>query len=214
MTLSKSDGDPSQLPEVEEEVVDANGNVDYLGEAEEEVVKAWFMKIASYLVYEGDWYKPAYKQQFTLTRLPEHYKLYTHYKGNKHNPRKDTYLYGSATARCQCFRSAEEFALHAKWLAFGCPRKKSGKADCGCRYCSNRRQGEISAELKASVGDLFRNSAATPAAAPRTLQLAARTSGRRPRDDGPIRAKDYTNLNVNGKVGEWVENMSYSRPKK
>lgn len=58
MTLSKSDGDPSLLPEVEEEVVDAKGHVDYLGEAEEEVLKAWLMKIASYLVYEGDWYEP------------------------------------------------------------------------------------------------------------------------------------------------------------
>lgn len=124
---------------------------------------------------------------------------------------------GSATPRCQCFRSAEEFALHAKWLAFGCPKKKSGKADCGCRYCSDRKQGDISAELKKSVGDLFRNSAASPPATSRTLQLVTRTSGRRPqppRDDGPIRAKDYTNLNVSGKVGEWVENLSYSRSKK
>lgn len=70
ITLSKSDGDPSLLPEVEEEVIDSKGNVDYLGEAEEEVAKAWLLKTGCYLVYEGDWYEPRESGSYLLaTRM-------------------------------------------------------------------------------------------------------------------------------------------------
>ena len=101
------------------------------------------------------------------------------------------------------FRSPEEFAPHAEWLAHGCPMKKNGSRDCGCQYCSGRKQGKISKDLKDCVGDLF-SSSFEPSDS-RVLRGPSRTNRAPTRSNGPIRAKDYTKVKETGKIKTWVE---------
>ena len=81
------------------------------------------------------------------------------------------------------FRSPEEFAPHAEWLAHGCPLKKNGSPTCGCCYCSGKRQGKISKALKECVGNLFSNSFEPSES--RVLQGPSRTRRTSARGDGP-----------------------------
>ena len=54
VSISETDGDPSQQVETEERVVDENGRVDYIAEAEEETESTWREKIATYLVHDAE----------------------------------------------------------------------------------------------------------------------------------------------------------------
>ena len=97
---------------------------------------------------------------------------------------------------------------HAEWLALGCPMT-NGSPKCGCRYCSEVKQGIISKHLKKCVGDLFSNSFALEPSEARPLHGPLRTRRTPPaRNVGPIRAKDYTKLNETGEIKTWVENQS------
>ncbi|KAI5123669.1 hypothetical protein M0805_001698 [Coniferiporia weirii] len=197
--ISDSDGDPDILPHDEEEVVDEDGDVNYMTAADNDTVKHWYEQVATYLVHEGTWYKPG-RRLFRLAEFPAGYKLYTHYKGKKTDPRTDSYLYGSSIGRH--FRSPEEFTLHAKWLAFGRPMDSNNSTCCECRYCSGRSQGAISSMLKRQT-DFLR----TTDAGRKTGKGARRTGGRRG-NDHPIIFKDYTGLNRGKDIAEGKETPS------
>ncbi|KAL5534892.1 hypothetical protein ACEPAF_2982 [Sanghuangporus sanghuang] len=138
--ITDSDSDPRKVPKT---VV--LGKEELQG-ADKEHQAYWRDTIAMYVMHEGRFW-PALKSNstFKMTKLPAGYGLYvsTRPKGEQ-----DHYLYGfkSNGSHGVAFRSPAEFALHAKWLAFGCP-----KGACECKYCSRTSQKVIAARLKAAT---------------------------------------------------------------
>ena len=146
-------------------------------------------------------------------RLPSGYTLWHHVDGtasDEKNARRDAYLYGEDARLLQffpsrltslsqgsatrseykvVFRSPAEFAPHFMWLMHGRP-----EGGCRCRYCSGRKQGEVSSELfgyplKSPTGG-------TMAGRMAGSQRAKRVKKKKPADQ-PIIAKDYRQGNLN-----------------
>ncbi|KAH8119246.1 hypothetical protein DFH11DRAFT_432085 [Phellopilus nigrolimitatus] len=183
VSITHSDGDPSTLPRDEE---------------------SRQLQDATYLVHEGSWYQNPGQRRYVLKEFPYGYKLYTHRKGERSNPRLDHYLYGSTSNHCQKFRSPEEFVLHAKWLAYGGPKDPyDDHPRCGCRYCSKTPQSEIARMLKKKT----RHLGSQPGL---NLTKVKRRDGRRREEGAAITAKDYTNIDRGKGVTKWTESTPLS----
>ncbi|EPQ57545.1 hypothetical protein GLOTRDRAFT_110620 [Gloeophyllum trabeum ATCC 11539] len=185
VVLRNSDGDPSRLPPKQKtfRVVDEDGEVNYLEEANEKIEKHWRKVIGRFLakeVLEKDGWRGR-RDNCLLQSLPENYRLYTHKKGDKDIPRTDAYLFGGPHK----FRSPEEFCLHARWLALGSPTKTfTNKPDCACVYCDKRY-------TQKQLNKMWGIVSATPARrGPRKKSDGSTT------DWSNICAKDYTKLNT------------------
>ncbi|THG94758.1 hypothetical protein EW145_g8081 [Phellinidium pouzarii] len=201
LLILKSDSDASPLRPDQEEIVDDKGHVEFMREAPLKTKQDWFSKVATCLVHDGDWHEKSGKHfTFNLVQFPDGYKLYKHYKGKKHNPRSDAYLFGSPTVLK--FRSPNEFVPHAAWLIFGCPRDDNNNPRCGCRYCSKVPQKVISKRLSERTAHLKHYTGK------RSARVATPTDRRkRTRSRSPVRAKDYTRINAaaGGSVPRWQE---------
>jgi len=191
-----TDGTPDNRPRELTRIVDENGLVNYYKEAEEDSELYWRKIVGEVLAKQV--VKPAVKRQgdkwtgtwerSILGEFPEHYKLYTHYKGDRHNARTDHYLYGSKYVKC--FRSPAEFAYHAIWLMLGSPLKVNGNPACRCTYCDpSRTQEEISRELGLLSTEPQRSKEDDKNPRPKRVKTAHVSA--------PIMAKDYTKLNLN-----------------
>ncbi|KAL5518328.1 hypothetical protein ACEPAH_10 [Sanghuangporus vaninii] len=138
--ITGSDSDPSKVPKT------VMLGQQELQRADKEHQVYWRDTIAMYVMHEGRFW-PGLKSDstFKMTKLPAGYGLYvsTRPKGEQ-----DYYLYGfkSNGSHGVAFRSPAEFALHAKWLAFGCP-----EGACECKYCSRTSQKVIATRLKAAT---------------------------------------------------------------
>ena len=99
----------------------------------------------------------------------------------------------------------QEFALHAKWLAYGMPSDASGTL-CMCHYCAKVPQGDISAQLKKATSHL-----GIAHDIPRRINPARDTDRlhRRglPANEGPVQAKDYTQLGTgpHEEIPRWTQ---------
>ncbi|KAH8113959.1 hypothetical protein DFH11DRAFT_1544686 [Phellopilus nigrolimitatus] len=201
VTITDSDGSFDRLPRSKERVVLEDGTVNYLAAADPDTDARWRDKIATFLIMEGAWHDLPRQRHYILTAFPRGYRLYTHRKGDKSNPRQDSYLYGSTT--CKVFRSPEEFVLHAKWLAYGQPRDHSNRTLCGCHYCSGTLRSEISEMLKAAVSHL--NSERPPTEGGRPGMRSRKV---------PVLAKDYTNLDASGSTSRRVKSTVFTHVEK
>ncbi|KAI0058742.1 hypothetical protein BV25DRAFT_1194841 [Artomyces pyxidatus] len=92
-----------------------------------------------------------------LKEFPLHYTLWRHIKtADQRRSRQDVLLYG--TTEVTNFASPYEFILHAEWLMKGKPYSPGPKPkpQCGCKYCSGRKQQVITQELRDLERDLIR----------------------------------------------------------
>ncbi|KAL5495931.1 hypothetical protein ACEPAI_1395 [Sanghuangporus weigelae] len=138
--ITGSDSDPSKVPKT---IVRGDEELQW---ADPEHRAYWRDTIAMYVMHEGKFW-PGLKSNstFKMTKLPAGYGLYV---STRPKVRQDYYLYGfkGNGSHGAGFRSPAEFALHAKWLTFGCP-----KGACECRYCSRTPQTVIARRLKAAT---------------------------------------------------------------
>lgn len=139
-------------------------------------------------------------QQFILSDFPEGYRLYIHCKGEKDDPRKDHYLYGEYhrvrfNSSCFCrfsllsgsdrvFRSPNEFALHALWLADGARHDDDGLRECMCKYC-----GEVKDQSLLNRAWIDSTSSTNANTRPKKPKQSAHA-----RSGTEITFKDYTKL--------------------
>ncbi|KAK7687063.1 hypothetical protein QCA50_009563 [Cerrena zonata] len=186
LTQDATDATSDKRPSNIEKIV-RDGTVNYYEEASPNTMNDWKKKLGKLLVDNvvkpqmeswGDKFK--YKaKSFILLDFPGNYKLYHHYKGDQHIPRKDTYLIGSE--HVAQFRSPYEFFLHVKWLMEGKPLKPDSTPACGCCYCDTSvTQSDISKRY--NLGHISHK---------------PKKKGRAPRPETaiPIPYKDYTKLN-------------------
>ncbi|KAF8497638.1 hypothetical protein JB92DRAFT_3146639 [Gautieria morchelliformis] len=165
ITLFCSDGDgafrptPSELNPARRE----DGTINYFRECkgDDETLKLWKCKIGTFLA-ESVLHLPRGRKYY-LSSLPRGYGLFVHVKGDKDDPRHDSYLRGSSTVTA--FRSPAEFIFHAKWILLGCPKPIHKKPQasspleeelfgdplpeeytdrCACKYCAKISQSYIS----------------------------------------------------------------------
>ncbi|KAF8269802.1 hypothetical protein EI94DRAFT_1724363 [Lactarius quietus] len=124
LEFGKSDGDTKQLPANTKEVVDADGQVNYMKllTLDDSSNIHWRTQIAMKVAERMG--KPA-GSSYVLRSWPEGYNLYCHYKGKQSSPRQDLYLIGSTHTKR--FRSVPE--------------------NCECKYCAKVPQRVISENL-------------------------------------------------------------------
>ncbi|KAI8996440.1 hypothetical protein BD414DRAFT_477969 [Trametes punicea] len=171
----RSDGDPSVLPKNTKQVVDSEGQVNFMRPVplDESLAVGWRVAVGAQLAIrmglpEGP--------KYVLKSFPEGYQLYDHNKGPVKNPRHDPYLCGSI--HVNRFRSTNEFIPHALWLM---QDPTMNRANCSCKYCTKQPQRIISDNLGLS-GISARRSASVSAALPPSLRVARpRREPREPR---------------------------------
>ncbi|KAI0058743.1 hypothetical protein BV25DRAFT_1829728 [Artomyces pyxidatus] len=99
---------------------------------------------------------------FVLDVFPQHYSLWlkkrthevvrprrgTSSASQSSSQQQDYFLYGSKEVIR--FGSPYEFVRHAEWLMKGKPYGPDGRPKCGCKWCSDLNQMDITKELKAA----------------------------------------------------------------
>jgi len=190
-----TDADSSRWPTRTEEAVDENGNANYDVSASEDKQIDWKNKLGGHLrtvliipqLEQKGWddtlLGSVQDAHITLLDFPEGYKLYEHKSQAYQRPRTDTYLYGSKWVHY--FRSPREFAMHLKWLLDGRPLTIKLRPDCKCtgKRCSGMSQTDIDRKylfIKTTPKKQTHNQRSRPPKRP----------------SPPIRAKDYTKLNL------------------
>ncbi|KAI0255913.1 hypothetical protein BJV78DRAFT_1279127 [Lactifluus subvellereus] len=141
LEFERTDGNAKQLPTNTKEVVDKDGQVNYmkpLGPEDSSNIH-WRCQIAMKVAEKLG--KPSGKN-YVLRSWPEGYYLYCHHKGKQSAPRQDLYLVGSVHTKR--FRSVPEFVPHAIWLMTD-PTLDRG--NCECKYCAKVPQRVISENL-------------------------------------------------------------------
>ncbi|KAI0930291.1 hypothetical protein AcW1_009025 [Taiwanofungus camphoratus] len=197
-----TDGDPSSRPLETSRDPDENGLVDYFEEADEKTVTSWKLKLGEGLVREVIRKKVLAKgerwtgERAILSNFPEHYKLYIHKSGERHDPRRDAYLYGSRHVKV--FRSPAEFVLHVKWLMEGSPLKSDGRPDCSCRWCDGTHTQEELTHRIFGWNFNSRDQKGKEKDGKRHHDVKGKDGLKRPKASMPtsIPAKDYTKLNL------------------
>ncbi|KAI9451685.1 hypothetical protein BJY52DRAFT_1125022 [Lactarius psammicola] len=141
LDFGKSDGDTKQLPTNTREVVDADGQVNYMKplELDDSSNIHWRSQVAMKVAERLG--RPSGKN-YVLRSWPEGYHLYCHLKGKQSAPRQDLYLLGSVHAKR--FRSVPEFVPHALWLMTD---PTLDRRNCECKYCAKVPQRVISENL-------------------------------------------------------------------
>ncbi|KAI0348990.1 hypothetical protein OH77DRAFT_1526002 [Trametes cingulata] len=132
-----SDGDPSILPKNMKQVVDSEGQVNFMCPIplDESLAIGWRVSVGAALAIcmglpEGP--------KYVLKSFPEGYQLYNHNKGPVKVPRHDPYLCGSVNVNR--FPSTNEFIPHALWLM---QDATMNHANCSCKYCTKQPQRMI-----------------------------------------------------------------------
>ncbi|KAI9064803.1 hypothetical protein FKP32DRAFT_1757175 [Trametes sanguinea] len=141
LEFPRSDGDPSALPKNTKQVVDSDGQVNFMRPVplDESLAIGWRVSVGAALATrmglpEGP--------KYVLKSFPEGYQLYDHNKGPVKAPRHDPYLCGSI--HVNRFRSTNEFIPHALWLM---QDPTLDRANCSCKYCAKQPQRIISDNL-------------------------------------------------------------------
>ncbi|OSD04794.1 hypothetical protein PYCCODRAFT_1406971 [Trametes coccinea BRFM310] len=141
LEFPRSDGDPSVLPKNTKQVVDSDGQVNFMRPVplDESLAIGWRVSVGAALATrmglpEGP--------KYVLKSFPEGYQLYDHNKGPVKAPRHDPYLCGSI--HVNRFRSTNEFIPHALWLM---QDPTMDRANCSCKYCAKQPQRIISDNL-------------------------------------------------------------------
>ncbi|KAI0272510.1 hypothetical protein BC834DRAFT_948875 [Gloeopeniophorella convolvens] len=180
LDFERTDGDAGLLPTNTKEIVDKDGQVNYMKPLalEDSPNIHWRRQIATKVAERMG--KPPGKN-YVLRAWPEGYHMYCHYKGKQAAPRQDLYLMGSVHTKR--FRSVPEFVPHAIWLLTD-PTLDRG--NCECKYCAKVPQRVISEHLG------FRARGGSPAAhAPRMHRVGRererRAAGPRPSEYATVR---------------------------
>ncbi|KAI0305864.1 hypothetical protein B0F90DRAFT_1814714 [Multifurca ochricompacta] len=141
LDFERSDGDPTQQPTNTKEVVDKDGQVNYMKPVgpDDSWDINWRSQIARKIAERLG--KPPGKK-YVLRSWPDGYRLYCHHKGKQSAPRQDLYLMGSIYAKR--FRSVPEFVPHAIWLMTD---PTLDRQNCECKYCAKVPQRVISENL-------------------------------------------------------------------
>ncbi|KAN0130944.1 hypothetical protein V8E53_011322 [Lactarius tabidus] len=141
LEFGKSDGDTKQLPTNNREVVDTDGQVNYMKflALDDSSNIHWRCQVAMKVAERIG--KPS-GSNYVLKTWPEGYSLYCHLKGKQSAPRQDLYLFGSVYAKR--FRSVPEFVPHALWLMTD---PTLDRRNCECKYCAKVPQRVISSNL-------------------------------------------------------------------
>ncbi|KAI0358030.1 hypothetical protein OH77DRAFT_1421305 [Trametes cingulata] len=179
LEFPRSDGDPSVLPKNTKQVVDSEGQVNFMRPVplDESLAIGWRVSVGAQLAVrmglpEG--------LQYVLKSFPEGYQLYDHNKGPVRAPRHDPYLCGSV--HVNRFRSTNEFIPHALWLM---QDATLNRANCSCKYCTKQPQRIISDSLGLS-GLSGRRSASVAGALPPSVRAPrARREPRESKDSRP-----------------------------
>ncbi|CDO69634.1 hypothetical protein BN946_scf184851.g22 [Trametes cinnabarina] len=178
LEFPRSDGDPSVLPRNTKQVVDSEGQVNFMRPVplDESLAIGWRVSVGAALAVrmglpEGP--------KYVLKSFPEGYQLYDHNKGPVKAPRHDPYLCGSVNVNR--FRSTNEFIPHALWLM---QDPTLDRANCSCKYCTKQPQRIISDNL--GLSGLARRSASASGALPPSLK--APRPRREPRESRQARA--------------------------
>ncbi|KAI0369154.1 hypothetical protein BV20DRAFT_968342 [Pilatotrama ljubarskyi] len=176
LEFPRSDGDPSALPKNTKQIVDSEGQVNFMRPVplDESLAIGWRVSVGAQLAVrmglpEG--------RQYVLKSFPEGYQLYDHNKGPVKAPRHDPYLCGSI--HVNRFRSTNEFIPHALWLM---QDATMNRANCSCKYCTKQPQRIISDNLGLS-GLSARRSASVAGALPPSVR--APRPRREPREARP-----------------------------
>ncbi|KAI0654041.1 hypothetical protein C8Q70DRAFT_1142512 [Cubamyces menziesii] len=171
----RSDGDANILPKNTKQIVDSDGQVNFMRPVplDEALAIGWRVSVGTQLAIrmglpEG----PSY----VLKSFPEGYQLYDHNKGPVKAPRHDPYLCGSI--HVNRFRSTNEFIPHALWLMQDASMDRS---NCACKYCAKLPQRIISDNMGLS-GMSARRSASIAGALPSSVKSQrVRREPRQPR---------------------------------
>ncbi|ETW79045.1 hypothetical protein HETIRDRAFT_478374 [Heterobasidion irregulare TC 32-1] len=162
LDFDRTDGNESQLPTNTQEVVDSDGQVNYM----KPVLMGdgpnihWRTQVASKVAEKMG--LPTGKN-YVLRNWPAGYAMFDHHKGKKSAPRHDLYLFGSRTR----FRSIPEFVPHALWLMTD---PFLDRANCECKYCAKQPQRVISENLGFRAPRPSSPSAATATASRRSVR--------------------------------------------
>lgn len=129
--------------------------ISYTLEADDQTIVRWLRRLGDVLVRSGPCIEEVDSRPYMMYDFPPNYKLYTRYKRRGSRYRRDSFLFGRTQDKTFIFRSPDEFALHAKWLALGRPYNYQGITRCRCCKCSGRRQAIISRQLANYVDYIF-----------------------------------------------------------
>ncbi|KAJ7066548.1 hypothetical protein C8F01DRAFT_1019945 [Mycena amicta] len=141
----RSDGDRRTWPSHTTEVVDDEGNVNFMRAVplDEPLAVKWRTGVGDAIAMHFN-YPERESHRHVLRSFPSGYCMYDHHKGKQAAPRHDVYLFGCGSR----FRSVPEFIPHAIWLM------GDQNEQCKCKYCTKKPQREITM----AMSDLIRTS--------------------------------------------------------
>ncbi|KAF7308486.1 Actin-related protein 8 [Mycena chlorophos] len=136
----RSDGDARTWPTKTTEVVDADGEVNFMRPVplDESLAVKWRMGVADAMALQFN-YAHRDEHRHVLRDFPAGYRMFDHHKGKQAAPRHDVYLFGENSGRR--YRSVPEFIPHAIWLM------GDGSEACKCKYCTKKPQREITQSM-------------------------------------------------------------------
>ncbi|KAF7308845.1 Actin-related protein 8 [Mycena kentingensis (nom. inval.)] len=180
ISFSKSDGNSSTWPKDTTEVVDDEGNVNFMRPVplDESISVKWRIGIADALAAHFG-YPDASSRSYVLQSFPHGYAMYDHNKGKRSAPRHDIYLFGGSSR----FRSVPEFIPHAIWLM------GDQTSPCACKYCGkNKSQRDITKGLMQANVLPQRGSSSSPTPSPTRVPRAKTVKHPLPRAGNRLQA--------------------------
>ncbi|KAL1944984.1 hypothetical protein VTO73DRAFT_2604 [Trametes versicolor] len=184
LEFEQSDGNSSNLPKNTKQVVDGEGQVNFMRPVplDEGLAIGWRVAVGAQLAIrmglpEG--------RKYVLKSFPDGYQLYDHNKGPVKAPRHDPYLCGSS--HVNRFRSTNEFIPHALWLM---QDPTLNRSNCSCKYCTKQPQRIISDTMGLSSAGARRSASVAGALPPSVKASRPRREVRETRQ-GRVPPKPY-----------------------